>query len=200
MTSWATWRVEYSEADEIAFGDPLRINSHYGLPLSERSHVFSRSLNDAGLSNVHDPGKKYRPHYFGNNVAIRHIKARHPDAWIWDERYRFTRDVSFAKDERIIHAQREFIQKMGLDRITEVRAMALAAGLDPEGKIVGRPDLAVFMPGGSQMIWRFIEIKIRDRGDSLGENQTKWLQFLADCFGRESAVEMELVKRDKIRI
>ena len=193
MAAWTKWRVEYSGADEAAFADPIRINQHFGLPLPGHEHIFSRSLTEAGLSNVHEPGKNFRPHYFGNTMVLRHIKQRHPDAWIWDERFRFTESSAFAKNERIIRAQQEFVRMMGLERIRAIQALAKAAGLDPEDKMVGRPDLAVYFPG-ERTEWRFLEIKIRKRGDRLRPEQEKWLNLLADFFGPESAIELELVE------
>ena len=197
MNEWrpTIWWIPFTDADKQAFRNPLQINSYFGLPLPQHSRVFSRSLNEEGLSNVHDAGKKFREHYFGNTMALRHIKQRYPDAWIWDERFRFTTSVEFAKAERIIHAQKEFVRVMGPGQILEMRRKIQDAGLDPDDKMVGRPDLAVYVPGDGK--WRFIEIKIPENGDELREEQIRWLQLLAGSFGGESAIELGLVREER---
>lgn len=196
MNEWhpARWTVPFTEADEKAFSDPLRVNAHFGLPLPMAERVFSISLNETGLTNVHDSGKKFRKHYLGNTMAIRLIKRQHPDAWIWDERFRFALECKFT-NKQFAFAQKEFIRMMGADRILEIGSRVKNAGLEPGGKSVGRPDMAVYVPGDEK--WRFVEIKIPERGDELGLEQVKWLQLLSDYFGAEAAVELELVREER---
>jgi hypothetical protein len=191
MTAWTTWSATYTENDVAAFENPRLINSHFGLPLPFESRVFSVSLTPEGQSNVHEGLKKYRSTYFGNTWAYRHIKAKHPDAWIWDERYRFSRSTVFCSDTRICDAQAEFIKLFGRSRIQEIRAMALREGLDPDKNNGGRPDLAVHFPG-QDVPWRFMEIKILETGDTLRADQKKWLQLFASSLGTEAAVLLEL--------
>jgi hypothetical protein len=195
MNTWTKWHAVYTDADETAFRDARRINAHFGLPLPNASRVFSLSLNSDGRSNVHDFGKKYRSTYLGNTWAYRYIKSLYPDAWIWDERYRFSTKTSFSKDMRILHAQTEFIKLLGADCIKEIRARALSSGLNPDTNTGGRPDLAAHFPG-QEVPWRFIEIKIPERGDKLGEKQTDCLRLFASFFGGEGAVELELSKAE----
>ena len=189
----ATWRIAYGAADIEAFADPARLNAHFGLPLPMPERVFSISLNPDGRSNVHDAGKKYRRHYFGNTMVVRLIKQQHPDAWIWDERYKFRPTRGFIGNGRRLQAQAEFVRIIGEDRIDAIHAAAVEAGLDNGGKMVGLPDIAVYMPDGSPS-WRFIEIKIPERNDKLRASQTGWLRLLSTFFGREAAVECLLVK------
>lgn len=189
----AIWRVTYGADDLGAFDDPARLNTHFGLPLPMPERVFSISLNPDGRSNVHDAGKKYRRHYFGNTMVLRIIKQQHPDAWIWDERYKFRPTRGFIGDDRRLHTQAEFVRIIGEDRIDAIHAAAVEAGLDNGGKMIGLPDIAVYMPDGSPS-WRFIEIKIPERNDKLRASQTGWLRLLSTFFGREAAVECLLVK------
>lgn len=189
----AIWRATYSDEDLEAFANPVRTNSHFGLPLPMAERVFSISLNRDGRSNVHDAGKQYRSHYFGNMVALRLIKQLHPDAWIWDERYRFTLKNGSSKDEVRRRAQAEFVRIMGAGRIEAVHAAAVEAGLDRGRKMVGMPDLAVYVPD-HQPAWRFIEIKMPARKDKLRESQTGWLRLLSCIFGPDAAVEFVLVE------
>lgn len=195
MKEWqpTRWTVPFTEADEKAFADPLIVNPHFGLPLPMAERVFSISLNEAGITNVHGSGKKFRRHYLGNTVALRYIKRQHPDAWIWDERFRFALGCKFT-NKQFAFAQREFMRMMGADRIRALGSRIKDAGLEPGGKSVGRPDMAVYIPGDGK--WRFIEIKIPERGDELGDEQIRWLQLLSDYFGADTAVELELVREE----
>ena len=188
-----TWRITYCEADLNAFSDPDRINAHFGLPLPMSERVFSISLHSDGRSNVHDAGKQYRPHYFGNTMALRHLKQLHPDAWVWDERYKFRPIEGVLGDARRLGAQAEFVRIMGQERINAVHAAAVDAGLDNGGKMVGLPDVAVYVPD-YQPAWRFIEIKMPERNDKLRTSQAGWLRLLSRFFGEEAAVECLLVK------
>ena len=86
---------------------------------------------------------------------------------------------------------------MGPDRVLEMKRKIQEAGLDPDDKMVGRPDLAVYVPDDGK--WRFIEIKIPENGDELRQEQIKWLQLLAGNFGAEAAVELELVREEHIK-
>ena len=189
----ATWRIAYGAADIEAFADPARLNAHFGLPLPMTERVFSISLNADGRSNVHDAGKRYRPHYFGNTMLLRHIKQQHPNAWIWDERYKFRPIEGSLGDARCLGAQAEFVRIMGQERINAVHAAAVDAGLDNGGKMVGLPDIAIYVPD-YQPAWRFIEIKILDRKDKLRTSQAGWLRLLSRFFGEGAAVECLLVK------
>lgn len=186
-------RVAYSADDMEAFANPDRINAHFGLPLPMSERVFSISLHPDGRSNVHDAGKQYRPHYFGNTLLLRHIKQQYPNAWIWDERYKFRRTEEIPGDDRRRHAQAEFVRIMGQDRIEAVHAAAVVAGLDNGRKMVGLPDVAVYVPDGSPS-WRFIEIKIPERSDKLRASQMEWFRLLTRFFGEAAAVECRLVK------
>lgn len=186
-------RVAYSADDMEAFSDPDRINAYFGLPLPMSERVFSISLHSDGRSNVHGAGKQYRPHYFGNTMLLRHIKQQYPSAWIWDERYKFRPIGGTFSDDRRLNAQAEFVRIMGQDRINAVHAAAVGAGLDNGGKMVGLPDVAVYVPDGSPS-WRFIEIKIPERNDKLRASQTEWFRLLARFFGEEAVVECRLVK------
>ena len=186
-------RVAYSADDMEAFSDPDRINAYFGLPLPMSERVFSISLHPDGRSNVHGAGKQYRPHYFGNTMLLRHIKQQYPGAWIWDERYKFRPIGGTFSDDRRLKAQAEFVRIMGQDRINAVHAAAVGAGLDNGGKMVGLPDVAVYVPDGSPS-WRFIEIKIPERNDKLRASQTEWFRLLARFFGEEAVVECRLVK------
>ena len=186
-------RVAYSADDMEAFSDPDRINAYFGLPLPMSERVFSISLHPDGRSNVHGAGKQYRPHYFGNTMLLRHIKQQYPSAWIWDERYKFRPIGGTFSDDRRLNAQAEFVRIMGQDRINAVHAAAVGAGLDNGGKMVGLPDVAVYVPDGSPS-WRFIEIKIPERNDKLRASQTEWFRLLARFFGEKAAVECRLVK------
>ena len=189
----ATWRATYGADDLEAFKDPARLNTHFGLPLPMPERVFSISLNPDGRSNVHDSGKQYRSHYFGNTMVLRLIKSQYPHAWIWDERYKFRRIEKIPGDARRRHAQTEFVRLMGSNRIEAVHAAAMEAGLDNGGKMVGLPDIAVYVPD-YQPAWRFIEIKIPGRNDKLRTAQTGWLGLLSSFFGPDAAVECLLVK------
>ena len=189
----ATWRIAYGAADIEAFADPVRLNAHFGLPLPMPERVFSISLNPDGRSNVHDAGKRYRPHYFGNTMLLRHIKQQHLNAWIWDERYKFRPIGGTFSDDQRLKAQAEFVRIMGEDRIDAVHAAAVDAGLDNGGKMVGLPDVAVYVPD-YQPAWRFIEIKMPERNDKLRTSQAGWLRLLSRFFGEGAAVECLLVK------
>ena len=186
-------RVAYSADDMEAFSDPDRINAYFGLPLPMSERVFSISLHPDGRSNVHGAGKQYRPHYFGNTMLLRHIKQQYPGAWIWDERYKFRPIGGTFSDDRRLKAQAEFVRIMGEDRIDAVHAAAVEAGLDNGRKMVGLPDVAVYVPGNSPS-WRFIEIKIPGRNDTLRTTQTGWLHLLSGFFGRDAAVECQIVE------
>lgn len=188
-----TWHVTYDAGDLEAFANPDRINAHFGLPLPMTERVFSISLHPDGRSNVHNAGKQYRPHYFGNTMLLRHIKQQYPDAWIWDERYKFRRTEEIPGDDRRRHAQAEFVRIMGQDRIEAVHAAAIDTGLDNGRKMVGLPDDAVYVPGNPPS-WRFIEIKIPGRNDTLRTSRTGWLHLLSGFFGRDAAVECQLVE------
>ena len=193
MNAWTEWRATYKPADVSAFGDAKRIDAHFGLPLPNTDRVFSLSLNAEGRSNVHENGKGFRTHYFGNTMVYRYIKSRYPEAWIWDERYRFSFDTTFCRDKSILHAQAEFIRMLGANHIQEIRALAIRKGLNPETNNAGRPDLAVHFPK-QKTPWRFIEIKIEENRDKLKEKQVDWLKLFAEYFGREASVELTLSK------
>lgn len=195
MNEWrpTRWTIPFTAEDKMAFAAPLRVNAHFGLPLPMAERVFSISLNEAGLSNVHDSRKKFRPHYLGNTMAFRHIKQNHPDAWIWDERYRFSSKYRNS-DKQFARAQKEFTRIMGIDRIQEIDARARNDGFEHGGMTVGRPDMAVYLPGEDAK-WRFIEIKMRTTGDRLKPEQEQWLKLLADIFGEDAAVELEFIEK-----
>jgi len=190
MSAWSKWVSKYSAADDAAFRDKSRIDIHFGLPLPSPMRVFSLSLNGQGLSNVHEGGKQFRSHYFGNYLAYRYLTCHWPDAWIWDERYRFEPRADVSTDANICGAQAAFLEKLGIETATEIQRLALDAGLDPGRKTSGRPDLAVWLPREAHS-WRFIEIKIPERNDTLGDKQTRWLHLLSNFLGRESVVELE---------
>jgi hypothetical protein len=190
MGAWTMSSGTYTTADMAAFKDRRFIDSHFGLPLPYPSRVFSISLNHDGKSNVHEA--PYRPHYFGNTWAYRNIKAQHPDAWIWDERYRFGCKTGFLKDPCMIRAQEEFIRLMGKDRITQIRKRALDENLLPDSLTDGKPDLAVHFPSRGDVSWKFIEIKLRGTKDKLKPTQIAWLQLLSDYFGYKAVVQLEL--------
>lgn len=162
----------YTTADMDAFRDPNKINSHFGLPLPQAARVFSISLNAEGKSNVHQA--RFRRHYFGNTWAYRYIKKQHPDAWIWDERYRFNSALSIVRDPRMIKAQIEFIRLMGTDRLSKIRMKALALNLKSDSLTDGKPDLAVHFPSKTDLPWKFFEIKLPN--DPLKPNQLGWLK------------------------
>ena len=193
MSEWqpTRWTAPFTEADEKAFADPLIVNSHFGLPLPMAERAFSISLNEAGLTNVHNGG--FRPHYFGNTVAMQYIKQRYPDSWIWDERYRFAATATRIQNRQFKRAQDHFIRIMGDSRIREVVARGKAIGLDPGGREIGRPDVAIYCPN-EKIQWRFMEIKISSRGDKLRPIQEQWLRLLSDIFGEGASIELELVK------
>ncbi len=190
MTAWKVITETYTKADLAAFEDPKLINSHFGLPPPYAERVFSISLNHEGKSNVHEA--PYRPHYFGNTWAYRYIKEQHPDAWIWDERYRFTCKTGSLQDQRMIKAQEEFIRLMGRDRINEIRKMARDKNLEPDSLTDGKPDLAVYFPSLRDVPWKFIEIKLKRTEDKLKPTQIAWLELLSDYFGYEAVVQLNL--------
>ena len=181
------WPVQYSRDDLAAFKDPKRIDNHFGLPMKD---VYSISLRPSdGRSNVHDA--TYRSAYFGNAVAYRDIKIRYPNAWIWDERYRFE---GAPKDADMHRMQQLFEEKMGSVAMAQVCERAKEAQLNPGGKTAGRPDLAVYVPGDPRP-WRFVEIK-RLGWDDVRPNQRMWLELLGSYFGDGSAIVMELSMAD----
>lgn len=193
MEEWTKWQETYTDDDESAFSDPMRANIHFGLPLPNSSRMFSISLLEDGRTNVHGAGKQFRNTYFGNTVAYRYISSLYPNAWIWDERYRFTLDENFSKDPGMLLAQQKFTEKVGRDRILELRRNAIRKGLNPDGKTEGRPDLAVYIPEQKPQ-WYFVEIKIPERKDKLADRQIRWLRLFSEYFGIESAVVLELRK------
>lgn len=194
--TWTVEEVSFTAEDVAAFENSAEVNRHFGLPFPgpARERVFSISLNEHGRSNVHDPGKASRPHYFGNYVVYRYLRELDPDVWIWDERYRFQTVNEVSRDPRICAAQAKFVELFGQDRILEVQQLALKWGLKPGGKTSSRPDLAVFLPSRNE--WRFIEIKIPERHDRVEEtgDQAKWLQLFASYLGSNCAVELRLVR------
>ena len=197
MPAWTETCWTFTDEDVEAYHDATRLNHHFGLPLPYLSRVFSLRMSKDGLVE-RDPTKPPKMRKsglrrlggdFGNLVACRRIKSEHPEAWIWAERYTFTREPaspSWAKD------QAAFVAAVGVKRLINVQDRALALGLNPAGKTAGRPDLAVFIPGG-QPQWRFIELK---KGtDTLNARQEAWLELLADVFGKDSAVAVTLVRQ-----
>ncbi len=87
----------------------------------------------------------------------------------------------------MLHAQREFIRLFGKDCATKIADLAWDADLDPAGKTNCRPDLAVYFP--TEEVWRFIELKIPEKGDTLSLKQEDWLDLFATHLGPASAVE-----------
>jgi hypothetical protein len=183
MRPWTTVRETYTSADRAAFCDAAQVDSEFGFPAAQPDRVFSISLNAGGCSNVHEGGHMFRWHYFGNAVAMRRVTAEAPDAWIWDERYRFER-VSIMST-----AQREFLRHLGDKKLVAIQSAAKAAGFDH--RATGRPDLAAFLPGRDPE-WCFIEIKIVGGTDKLKQKQIEWLRLLSSVFGRASAIELEV--------
>ena len=187
-TEWTKQNGSYSIADKVAFCNLARCDSHFGFPLPHPERVFSISVNANGRL-IRDPSQPVKTGYLGNAVAYRLIKAESPDAWIWDERYHFSRRVSRLPDMAL--AQREFVRLLGEKRIMEVHDLAIARGLNPTHKTGKRPDVAAFLPGRSPEC-RFIEVKRTETRDTLKPEQEEWLRLLAEVFGRESAIELTL--------
>ena len=183
---WTEWNGTYTQEDVDAFLDPERIDQQFGLP-DKRKRVFSVALHPNGNAKPQD-----RIHYLSNLLAFRCLKTHWPDAWIWDERYRFAGEPG-KHDRAMIHAQCEFIRLFREDRATKIADFARQRGLDPAGKTNSRPDLAVYFP--TEDVWRFIELKIPEKGDTLRPKQRDWLCLLATHLGPESAVEWRWDKR-----
>lgn len=122
------------------------------------------------------------------------MKAEDPGAWVWDERYHFSRDA--IRDPAMAAAQQAFLTLLGDDRLAAVQARARAAGLEPRVHSRGRPDIATFSAGRDPE-WRFIEVKVAGGTDRLNADQVKWLEAIADVFGSRSAVELEFVRRSE---
>lgn len=195
-TAWDQVSWTYTSADVEAYHDANRINGHFGLPLPHRERVFAIWMNDLGLM-ARDPkatprvsakGNRIIGGDFGNLVAYREIKSRHPEAWIWAERYTFALE---AASPTWAEAQQAFVSLLGKDRLAEIQKRAVSLGLNPLGKTSGRPDLAVYVPGGA-VPWRFIELKKKSK-DYLRENQKQWLTLIADVLGKQAAIEATLV-------
>jgi len=181
MVAWTQWIETYTEEDYEAFCNPKLINSYYGLPMQ---NLFSIALNPDGLSNV-----KIRTTYFGTIWAYRYIKSKYSNAWMWDESYRF----SLRSCQIQYNAQREFIRLMGEKRISDIESKALSLGLEPYKLGYKKPDVAVYCPG-KRMKWLFFEVKRLDTGDTLSADQMKWLELLADSFGKKAVIELSLIQ------
>jgi hypothetical protein len=189
MDPWKNMRGWYSCADKAAFCDRARCDTRFGFPLPHTERVFSISLNENGCLKRNTLSTPVPTGYLGNAVAYRMIKEESQDAWIWDERYHFSRRIS--RILRIATAQREFAMLLGEKRLMEVHDLAIARGLDPRHKTGKRPDIAAFLPGRKPE-WRFIEVKRVETGDLLHAKQERWLRLLAEVFGRESAILLTL--------
>ena len=181
MVAWTQWDETYTAEDYAAFCNPQLINSYYGFPMP---NLFSIALNLEGLSNV-----KKRRTYFGTIWAYKYIKSKYPDAWMWDESYRFS--LRPCKIQR--YAQREFVRLMGEKRIRDIENNALSSGLEPYNLGCGKPDVAVYCPE-KKMKWCFFEVKRVDKRDKLKIPQIKWLELLADYFGKKAVIELRLVQ------
>jgi hypothetical protein len=162
-------------------GSITLINSYYGLPMQ---NLFSIALNSEGLSNV-----KKRTTYFGTIWVYRYIKSKYPDARMWDESYRF----SLRSCNIQFNAQREFIRLMGEKRISDIESKARSLGLEPYKLGYKKPDIAVYCPE-KRTKWRFFEVKRVDKGDTLSGDQMKWMELLADYFGKKAVIELSLIQ------
>ncbi len=189
MDPWKNMRGSYSFADKAAFCDRARCDAHFGFPLPNRERVFSISVNENGCLKRDTLLTPVPTGYLGNAVAYCMIKKESQDAWIWDERYHFSRRIS--RIPSIAMAQREFARLLGEKRLMKVHDLAVARGLDPRHKTGKRPDIAAFMPG-REPEWRFIEVKRVETGDLLHDKQARWLRLLAEVFGRDSAILLTL--------
>ena len=186
MPRWERCTAIYTAEDMNVFdkaknnSDPTLIDRHFGAhPEQPFENIFASALDENGKAKT-----PIQRQHFANFLAFRYIKSCQPDATIWSGRgrYRFAENP----DDQWSSAEHEFIELFGKDRAKRIAELARKAGLDPE-KGTGLPDLAVYFP--TEDDWRFIELKIPEKGDTLSLKQEDWLDLIATHLGPASAVE-----------
>ncbi len=180
VVTWQAGEAFFDLEDKSAFCDPNRIAKHFGFPYQ---HVFSIALRFENgaytVPNVHD--STLRSHYLGDLAAIRWLKGRYPDAWIWDERYEIQTNLDGLHDGGRRLAQQEFIRTFGQEPLRRLKDDLLANGVDrPELKGRGKPDIVAYVPGINA--WHVYEVKRADTGDKLSEEQRRWLTVMTRHF------------------